>query len=70
MIPAALNVEIGFEKKVIEYPQFPVPDFDETGLIGRETDLNELENLIRGPWPIITIVGEELEKLLSSETSL
>lgn len=36
----------------------PIPDFDDTGFIGREDDVNKLIRLCFGPYPVITIVGE------------
>jgi Tfp pilus assembly protein PilF len=36
----------------------PLPDFDETGLIGREEQLAKLKKLCFGPYPVISIVGE------------
>jgi len=36
----------------------PNPDFDETGFIGRENVVSRLISLCKGPYPVITIVGE------------
>jgi LuxR family glucitol operon transcriptional activator len=36
----------------------PLPDFDETGFLGRADETRQLLTAIRGPWPIITIVGK------------
>lgn len=36
----------------------PLPDFDETGLIGRNDDVNQVKQLCYGPFPVISIVGE------------
>ena len=55
----AVEVEINYDKSEDRIANnLPVPDFDETGLIGRDTELDELNKLINGPWPIITMVGE------------
>ena len=55
----AVEVEINYDKSEdLISNNLPVPDFDETGLIGRELELEELNKLINGPWPIITMVGE------------
>ncbi len=35
----------------------PIPDFDETGFVGRHTASRELKKLLNGPYPVITIVG-------------
>jgi LuxR family transcriptional regulator, glucitol operon activator len=36
----------------------PMPDFDETGLLGRTNDRKQVLAHLRGPHPVITIVGE------------
>lgn len=36
----------------------PTPDFDETGFIGRKTQLDRLLILLKGPFPVITVVAE------------
>ena len=36
----------------------PNPDFDETGFIGRRQQLADLAKHLRGPYPVISIVGE------------
>lgn len=36
----------------------PLPDFDETGLLGREMTSKALLELLRGPYPVISIIGE------------
>lgn len=36
----------------------PVPDFDETGFIGRKEEVEEVTKLCLGPYPVTTIVGE------------
>ncbi|QDV27367.1 NB-ARC domain-containing protein [Aureliella helgolandensis] len=36
----------------------PNPDFDETGFIGRQTQLKELKSLIDGHWNVISLIGE------------
>ena len=35
----------------------PMPDFDETGFIGRQIDVNNIKKLLLGPYPVINIVG-------------
>ena len=55
----AFDVEIEFDRSGDRVPNnLPTPDFDETGLVGRESELTELMSLISGPWPVITMVGE------------
>ncbi len=36
----------------------PTPDFDDTGFIGREDELNTISSAIKGPYPVITLTGE------------
>lgn len=36
----------------------PVPDFDETGLIGRDAEIEQIKQLCLGAFPVISIVGE------------
>ena len=36
----------------------PLPDFDDTGYIGREEDIERIQKAIKGPYPVITILGE------------
>jgi len=36
----------------------PIPDFQDTGFVGRETDRENLMDLILGPHPLITVTGE------------
>lgn len=40
------------------YNNLPLPDFDETGLIGRDDVVRRIKKLCSGPHPIISIVGE------------
>lgn len=36
----------------------PLPDFDETGLIGRDQEIEQVKTLCLGGFPVISIVGE------------
>ena len=36
----------------------PLPDFDDTGFIGRDENVEFIRKAINGPYPVITIVGE------------
>ena len=36
----------------------PVPDFDDTGFLGRNEQVQEIKRLIYSNWPVVTIVGE------------
>ena len=54
---------LGLEIPASESPEtiaqnLPLPDFDETGLIGRDNLVNQLKKLCLGSFPVISIVGE------------
>ncbi|MDD7835175.1 tetratricopeptide repeat protein [Paenarthrobacter sp. AB444] len=36
----------------------PVPDFDETGFFGRQEQLRQIKKAIKGPYPVISILGD------------
>jgi LuxR family transcriptional regulator, glucitol operon activator len=36
----------------------PIPDFDETGFMGRKDHLRSLRDMLMGPYPVISIIGE------------
>lgn len=36
----------------------PLPDFDDTGLVGRGSDEKKLLQMVRGPYPVISVVGD------------
>jgi LuxR family glucitol operon transcriptional activator len=36
----------------------PIPDFDETGFLGREEEAKRLLTACKSHWPVITVVGE------------
>ena len=36
----------------------PTPDFDETGFAGRQQQVDELIKACRGPYPVISVIGE------------
>src|SRR5690606_26653521 len=35
-----------------------IPDFDETGFLGRADEAKQLLRACKGPWPLLTVVGE------------
>ncbi|MDY6979932.1 MAG: NB-ARC domain-containing protein [Pseudomonadota bacterium] len=49
------NIEIDNNS---EKHNLPLPDFDETGFVGRKEQVKNLINLCLGPYPVITIVGD------------
>lgn len=36
----------------------PVPDFDETGFFGRQTELRRIKKAIKGAYPVVSILGD------------
>ena len=40
------------------FNNLPLPEFDDTGFLGRATEVNTVIGLCKGPWPVISIVGE------------
>ncbi len=40
------------------FHNLPVPDFDETGFMGRTEQLTNLQKMLRGPYPVVSIIGE------------
>ncbi len=54
-----LQLEIPLVDDTISIPHnLPIPDFDETGLLGREDEISKLKKACYGPYPVISIVGE------------
>lgn len=52
-IPPPAELDRGSNKH-----NLPTPDFDETGFVGRQDQVNDLIRKCRGAYPVITIVGE------------
>lgn len=49
----------GIEKSQGTIPHnLPIPDYDETGFLGREQETADLLTACKSNWPVITIVGE------------
>lgn len=36
----------------------PIPDFDETGFLGRQNEVASLTRALKGPYPVISVLGE------------
>ncbi|MDI6636472.1 tetratricopeptide repeat protein [Pantoea dispersa] len=53
-----LGLEIKNLEDSYENHNLPIPDFDETGLIGRNDDVKKIKQLCYGAFPVISIVGE------------
>ncbi|EKO3389759.1 hypothetical protein OMA37_001540 [Vibrio fluvialis] len=46
------------EQGSLKKHNLPLPDFDETGLIGRDEEVEKVKKLCLGSFPVISIVGE------------
>lgn len=56
---SVLSLEIAsYEDENSISNNLPFPDFDETGLIGRDDDIKNIKKLCLGNFPVISIVGE------------
>lgn len=53
----SLNITNLDDDNVINH-NLPMPDFDETGLIGRDQEIEQIKKLCYGSFPVISIVGE------------
>lgn len=53
-----LEIPSYFLKDEIVFNNLPLPDFDETGFIGRNSTIENIKRLCLGPYPVISIVGD------------
>ncbi|EET1261721.1 AAA family ATPase [Escherichia coli] len=53
-----LSMEIKNYDEEKQNHNLPLPDFDETGLIGRQSHVQKVKQLCYGAFPVISIVGE------------
>ncbi|MET8329976.1 NB-ARC domain-containing protein [Streptomyces sp. NPDC005181] len=56
---------LGLEIRFLDVPtdstlrhNLPIPDFDETGFVGRKSTVRSLIKHVRGPYPVISLVGD------------
>ncbi|MFF4689103.1 cold shock domain-containing protein [Streptomyces sp. NPDC001307] len=56
---------LGLEIRFLDVPadstvrhNLPIPDFDETGFVGRKSTVRSLIRTVRGPYPVISLVGD------------
>ena len=52
-----LNFTISDESPSGAYHNLPIPDFDDTGFVGRKNTLVKVIDAISGPFPVISLVG-------------
>ena len=50
--PPAIPIESGVLHNL------PLPDYDDTGFLGRAQELRTILQLLRGPYPVVSIIGE------------
>lgn len=53
-----LEIPTYFESLVNQNHNLPIPDFDETGFIGRSQIVKDIVKQCLGPYPVISIIGE------------
>ena len=53
-----LNLQIPEPQTGRQNHNLPLPDFDETGFVGRKHEVEDVKNLLLGPYPVVTLVGE------------
>lgn len=54
-----LSLDImNYDEDEVIHHNLPMPDFDETGLIGRDEEVEQVKKLCFGSFPVISIVGE------------
>ncbi len=53
-----LRIPVYEWESVQDKHNLPLPDFDETGFIGRRAQVGDLVRICLGPYPVISIVGE------------
>jgi LuxR family glucitol operon transcriptional activator len=53
-----LNLSIPEQQIGRQNNNLPLPDFDETGFVGRKRDVEDVKNLLLGAYPVLTLVGE------------
>lgn len=40
------------------FHNLPLPEFDDTGFLGRDSEVRSVLSLCKGAWPVVTLVGE------------
>jgi len=53
-----LEIPAYFESLVNQNHNLPIPDFDETGFVGRKQVIKDLIKQCLGPYPVISVIGE------------
>ena len=53
-----LNLEIPSYFEENKKHNLPIPDFDETGFLGRKRQASDLQKHVLGPYPVVSLVGD------------
>ena len=53
-----LSVALPSDPDLAPQHNLPVPDFDETGFFGRRQELTRIKKAIKGPYPVVSILGD------------
>ncbi|WP_433556555.1 NB-ARC domain-containing protein [Pseudonocardia xinjiangensis] len=53
-----LNIDLPVEPSRGPMHNLPVPDFDETGFFGRKKQVARIKRIIKGPYPVVSILGD------------
>jgi hypothetical protein len=55
---ASLTIPDTIDESTKVLHNLPLAEFDDTGFVGRDRELNELKRALAGSYPIVTVVGE------------
>ncbi|WP_298964095.1 NB-ARC domain-containing protein [uncultured Methylobacterium sp.] len=53
-----INIPSVIDETIKILHNLPQTEFDDTGFVGRERELNDLKRALKGSYPVVTIVGE------------
>jgi len=53
-----LTVQLRADEDSGPFHNLPVPDFDETGFVGRGNAVRQIKRAVLGPWPAVSILGD------------
>ncbi|MFB4315137.1 NB-ARC domain-containing protein [Actinomadura sp. 21ATH] len=53
-----LTIELQSDPDRAPQHNLPVPDFDETGFFGRQKELARIKRVLKGPYPVVSILGD------------
>lgn len=53
-----LTIQLRADEDEGPFHNLPVPDFDETGFVGRSNAIRQIKRAVLGPWPAVSILGD------------